>query len=35
MDCISMGKWITRVMYSYIIFYVVDYRPMPNIMSMN
>jgi hypothetical protein len=30
-----MGKWITRVMYSYIIFYVVDYRPMPSIMSMN
>ncbi len=35
MDCISMGKWITRTMYSNIILYVVDYRPMPSIVLMN
>ena len=31
-DCISMGK---KESYSYIIFYVVDYRSISNIMSMN
>jgi hypothetical protein len=30
-----MGKWIARIMCIHTLYYVVDYRSIPSIMSMN